>query len=276
MPRARVNGVELFYEVTGEGDPLVLVHGSWADHHTWRLVVPRLAESYRVVVYDRRGHSRSERPPGPGTRTQDEDDLAALIETLDLAPAHVAGSSFGGSTALGLAARRPDLFRTLAAHEPPLLGLVEGDQEAEAARLRLDAVFADIRAGDRAAAARRFVEEVVSGPGEWERVPEPIRETFVANAPTFLDEQSDPSWAMVDLPRLAATYTGPVLLTLGGEGMPWFPGITAKLAKALRRARVVTLEGAGHVPHLTHPDAYVDTLTGFLRATTAAAGGGPG
>ncbi|WP_329197871.1 MULTISPECIES: alpha/beta fold hydrolase [unclassified Streptomyces] len=266
MPRTRVNGVELFYEVTGEGDPLVLVHGSWVDHHSWRLVAPRLAGSYRVVVYDRRGHSGSERPPGQGTRREDEDDLAALIETLDLAPAHVAGSSFGGSTALGLAARRPELFRTLAAHEPPLLGLVEGDEEAQAARLRLDAVFADIRGGDHAAAARRFVEEVVSGPGEWGRVPEPIRETFIANAPTFLDEQSDPSWAMIDLPRLAAGYTGPALLTTGSEGMPWFPGIVAKLGKALRGARVVTLEGAGHVPHVTHPDAYVDTLTGFLRS----------
>ncbi|MFF1560376.1 alpha/beta fold hydrolase [Streptomyces sp. NPDC058279] len=264
MPRARVNGVELFYEVTGKGDPLVLVHGSWVDHHSWDAVALRLAESYRVLVYDRRGHSRSERPPGQGTRTQDEDDLAALIETLDLAPAHVAGSSFGGSIALGLATRRPDLFRSLAAHEPPLPGLVEGDQEAQAARLRLDAVFADIRGGDHEAAARRFVEEVVSGPGEWDRVPESVRETFIANAPTFLDEQSDPAWALVDLPRLAAGYTGPALLTTGSEGMPWFPGIVATLAKALRGARVVTLEGAGHVPHLTHPDAYVDTLTAFL------------
>ncbi|MGW7103951.1 alpha/beta fold hydrolase [Streptomyces sp. NPDC054838] len=275
MPRARANGVDLFYEITGEGEPLVLVHGSWVDHHSWDAVAPRLAESYRVVVYDRRGHSRSERPPGQGTRRQDEDDLAALIEVLDLAPAHVAGNSFGGSTALGLATRRPDLFRSLAAHEPPLLGLVEGDEEARAARLRLDAVFADIRGGDHPAAARRFVEEVVSGPGEWGRVPEPVRETFIANAPTFLDEQSDPAWAMLDLPRLAATYTGPALLTTGGEGMPWFPVIVARLAKALRRAQVATLEGAGHVPQHTHPDAYVDTLTGFLRSATAA-GGGPG
>lgn len=241
MPRTRVNGVELFYEVTGEGDPLVLVHGSWVDHHSWRLVAPRLAGSYRVVVYDRRGHSGSERPPGQGTRREDEDDLAALIETLDLAPAHVAGSSFGGSTALGLAARRPELFRTLAAHEPPLLGLVEGDEEAQAARLRLDAVFADIRGGDHAAAARRFVEEVVSGPGEWGRVPEPIRETFIANAPTFLDEQSDPSWAMIDLPRLAMRLHRPRPADHGQRGHALVPGNR-------RQARQGAAGGAGRHP----------------------------
>lgn len=94
MARARVNGVDLFYEVVGEGEPLVLVHGSWVDHETWQRVVPRLAQSFRVLVYDRRGHSRSERPPGRRSRRQDEDDLAALIEMLG-APAHVAGNSSG-------------------------------------------------------------------------------------------------------------------------------------------------------------------------------------
>ncbi|WP_234320844.1 alpha/beta fold hydrolase [Streptomyces katrae] len=127
MARARVNGVDLCCEVVGEGEPLVLVHGSWVDHEPWRFVVPRLAQSFRVLVYDRRGHSRSERPPGRGSRRQDEDGLASLIETLG-APAHVAGNSFGASTALGLASRRPELLRSLAAHE--LMGIV-GDEDRE-------------------------------------------------------------------------------------------------------------------------------------------------
>ena len=65
MPTANVNGIELFYELGGTGEvPLVLVHGSWDSHQTWGLVLPELADAFRVLTYDRRGHSRSEHPAG--------------------------------------------------------------------------------------------------------------------------------------------------------------------------------------------------------------------
>src|SRR5262249_47737639 len=112
MPTARVNGVRLFYELNGTGKtPIVLVHGSWASHHDWDLVVPRLAESFRVIPYDRRGHSQSERPSAQGSIREDVADLAALIEHLGLGPARVAGNSFGASITLRLAGERPDLLR---------------------------------------------------------------------------------------------------------------------------------------------------------------------
>ena len=121
MPTALFNGVKLYYEESGSGQPLVLVHGSWTDLRSWDLVVPSLAERFRVVTYDRRGHSRSERPAGQGSVHEDVADLAAVIESLGLAPAHVIGNSFGGSIVLRLAAERPELFRSLSVHEPPLL-----------------------------------------------------------------------------------------------------------------------------------------------------------
>ena len=80
MATAEVNGVRLFYELQGTGAvPLVLVHGSWNSHHAWDLVVPRLAEAFRVLTYDRRGHSQSERPIGQESVREDA-DLAALLE----------------------------------------------------------------------------------------------------------------------------------------------------------------------------------------------------
>ncbi|MFD9079413.1 alpha/beta fold hydrolase [Streptomyces erythrochromogenes] len=272
MARTRVNGVDLFYEIKGEGEPLVLVHGSWTDHHSWHAVLPHLTRAHRVLVYDRRGHSRSERPPGQGTRVQDEDDLAALVEMLG-APVHVAASSFGGSVALGLAARRPELLRSLAVHEPPLTAVVAGDPELDRlmrqAQAPIDAVMAEVRAGDSEAGARRFVEEVVFGPGAWEGMPDPARRTFVTNAPTAADEQGDPDWNTVDLDRLAG-YTGPAMLSKGTDSPQWFGAIVDRLARVIPGAQARTLRGEGHVPHLTAPQRYADNLLSFLASTGSA------
>ena len=206
MPEQLVNGAKLFYELSGSGDPLVLVHGSWVDHKDWQLVVPHLAGSFRVLTYDRRGHSLSERPLGQGSRREDEEDLAALMEALDLAPAHVAANSFGGSIALGLAAHRPDLFQSLIVHEAPLTSLVADDAELRPLLMELQARFESVldqlRAGDIAGGTRRFVEEVALGPGMWEQLPEEVRQMDMNNAPTFLDELQDPNFADLDVSAL--------------------------------------------------------------------------
>ncbi|MEU8750340.1 alpha/beta fold hydrolase [Streptomyces chartreusis] len=267
MPHVSVNGVALYYEVAGEGDPLVLVHGSWGDHYNWVPVMKDLTRDHRVLVYDRRGHSRSDCPPGQGARREDEDDLADLMETLGFAPAFVAGNSFGASTALGLAGRHPELFRSILAHEPPLLGVVADDPGsgpllAETGR-RLASVVDRLRAGEPLAGARQFVEEVAFGPGEWERMPDRVRETFRVNAPTFADEQGDPGWADLDLAGLSG-YTGPALLTKGSESPPWFAGIVGRLSGALPQAATYTFEGAGHIPHVTHPTEYARRVTALV------------
>ncbi|GAA2769760.1 alpha/beta fold hydrolase [Streptomyces showdoensis] len=267
MAEVEVDGARLFYEAGGDGAPLVLVHGSWGDHHNWDQVVHGLALRHRVLVYDRRGHSASERPAGQGSRREDEDDLAALMEALGFAPAFVAGNSFGASTALGLAARRPGLFRALAVHEPPLLDLAaevpEHREEVAATRGRLDAVAALVRAGDPLTAARTFVDGVAFGPGEWERFPQRLRDTFVANAPTFLDEQGDPGWAALDVAGLRRC-AAPVLLTRGSRSPSWFRAVYDRVAGALPGARTRVFEGAGHVPHVSHPQRYVEELTAFF------------
>ncbi len=80
MPIENINGVSIFLQEFGSGGPLVLVHGSWVDHMEWPFVVPLLAPRFRVTVYDRRGHSQSERLPTQGSTPEDAADLAAIIE----------------------------------------------------------------------------------------------------------------------------------------------------------------------------------------------------
>lgn len=267
MAMAKVNGVRLFYELNGAGEvPLVLVHGSWDSHNDWDLVVPRLAGSFRVLTYDRRGHSKSERPTGQGSVHEDVADLAALIEHLGLAPAWVVGNSFGASISLRLAGERPELFRGLIGHEPPLFSLLAGDP-ALAPMLgevnqRIGAVVERIAAGDHAGAAEQFVETVALGPGTWTQMPREFQQTLIENAPTFLDEANDPEQLGFEIEWIRG-FSKPALLTLGDKSPPTFAPVVAKLAGALPRVDVVTFAGAGHIPHATHPDAYVESIGAF-------------
>ena len=106
MPIDKINDVNLYWELSGQtGEPLVLVHGSWGDHHNWDGVVGELSKAFRVLTYDRRGHSQSERPPGQGSVEEDIDDLIELINHLNLSPAHIAGNSYGAGIVLKTAAK---------------------------------------------------------------------------------------------------------------------------------------------------------------------------
>jgi len=268
-----VNGVRLYYELHGSGEPLVLVHGSWGDARSWRLVVPGLAESFRVVVYDRRGHSRSQRPDSPGSVDEDGDDLAALLEALDLAPAHVVTNSYGGNIALRLATRRPEVFRSLSCHEPPLWSLLENDPESrqilqQGAR-SLQAVGRRIAQGDHEGAARQFVEEVAFGPGAWENeLPPEMRAIVVDNAPTFLDELNDPNQLRIDEEALSYLEL-PVRLTQGSASPPTFPALIDRLVELIPRVSRETIDGAAHVPQLTMPERYVEVTTHAVQRAAA-------
>jgi pimeloyl-ACP methyl ester carboxylesterase len=269
MPETEANGVGLYYEIHGGGEPLVLVHGSWVDATRWRFVVPGLAESFHVLVYDRRGHSRSERPDAPGSVDEDGDDLAALLETLDLAPAHVVTGSYGGNIALRLATRRPEIVRSLCCHEPPLWGLLEGNPEAQEILQQgarsLDAVGRRIAEGDHEGAARQFVEEVAFGPGAWaNELPKEMRAIFVHNAPTYLDELQDTKQLHIDEDALSRLELS-VRLTQGSESPPTFPAVLDRLIELIPHAGRETIDGAGHAPQLTHPERYVEVVTRAAR-----------
>lgn len=91
---------------------------------------------------------------------------------------------------------------------------------------------------------------------------------MIANAPTYLDELHDTEWKVVDETRLAG-YDGPVLLTSGDQSPPMFQPIARRLAQLLPQVTRTTYAGAGHIPHLTHPQEYVAQLVRFIGANEA-------
>lgn len=272
MAHVEIDGTALYYEESGAGEPVVFAHGNWSDHSTWGPTLAELPASLRAIVYDRRGTGRSQRTREPLTRRRHEDDLAGLIEALGPAPAHVVGNSYGGSTALGLAARRPELFRSVVVHEPPLMSVVGDDPAARGAIAQtgasLQTVMELVDGGDAAGGARQFVEEVALGPGGWSLLPEVYREIMIANAPTVVEELRDLAALEVDLERLADLDV-PVLLTQGDQSPAWFHAIVERLDGAIEGARVATVPGAGHNPHATHPADFAAVVAGQAQIQEA-------
>lgn len=271
MPFSQFDETRLHYELSGAGEPLFLVHGSWVDGGVWDPVVPLLSSRFELVSYDRRGHSRSSSPPGQGSIRDDVEDLAALIKALGMAPAHVAGASLGGSIALRLAASHPELLRSITVHEPPLFDLIdaEPDRPTEMAELRarLGAIAARLEAGDHEGAARQYYEQLDGSSGGWAGLDQADRRLRVLNASTYLDQCLDPDALGIELDSLSA-FDRPALVTYGDLRPPLFRRIAEMVVDALPGGQAVEISGTAHDPQVTHPDAYARVLTEF--AITAA------
>jgi len=128
MPKIKANGIELYYELHGPSDAevLVLSNGVLMSTASWAFQTPVLSKHLRVLLYDCRGMWQSDHPPGPYSMEQHADDLAALLDALDIERAHIAGISYGAELSMEFALKYPEKTRTLmlssaVSHVDPLL-----------------------------------------------------------------------------------------------------------------------------------------------------------
>ncbi len=244
MSEAKVNGVRLYYEEHGEGAPILCVHGGGSSAMLWADAVTALARLGRVISYDRRGCTRSERPEPyeRTTVTEQADDAAALLSALADQPAVVVGRSYGGAVGVELALRRPDLVRALVLLEGDALGLSRtGLEWTRGIRDRLRAVAAQHGVE---AVYGRLVEEIL-GEGAWTSFPGELREVLSQNGPALLAELEYVNEPMPD----AAAFAGigfPTLLVAASDSPPEQREMTEAMAEALPDARTALVDG-GHL-----------------------------
>ncbi len=105
--------MNLCYEVAGQGDPLVLIHGLGSSARDWQYQIDFFVPFYKVIAPDLRGYGRSDKPRGPYSVSLFARDIAELITSLSIAPCHLAGISLGGMVALQLAVDSPEIVRSL-------------------------------------------------------------------------------------------------------------------------------------------------------------------
>jgi len=267
MPIATLSSASIRYEISGRGDPTVMIHGSLADGRSWDQVRVGLAPSLRTLAYDRRGHGESTGPVRLRPVHDDATDLAELLDAIDLFPVHVIAHSYGAAIALRLAADRPEMVRSLYLHEPPFVRLLEEDPatapEADRLSAETKAIQSLVRAGKIEAAAREIADALSSDGGTWDRLRPEVRQSVLGYMVRWAEELDDPEATRPD-PAVLSELLIPVLLTTGERSPPFLHRITDLLGERLRNATVRTLPGVGHVPHLSDPDLFIATVQGFL------------
>lgn len=257
MRTVAANGTTIAYAQSGQGAPIVLLHGAEADHSMFDAFAALLAARFTVIAYDQRDLGDTRNPPTPYGLGEMADDAAALIAALGYERAHVFGTSLGGAIAQVLAARHPRrvdrlvLSSTFRAGTPPLAINPEVFPRLAALRAGLPGTAPEI-------ARFFFPDDFIA------RHPE-VAGIFAGNR---RDEAQKQRRARIlahpvalDLGAIAA----PTLVLVGTEDRLIPPAHSLSLAREIANARTASLAGLGHVGTIQDPAAVAHAVLAFLQ-----------
>jgi pimeloyl-ACP methyl ester carboxylesterase len=265
MDRAKVNGVELEYEVRGAGEPVLLIDMLIADCFVPLLREPALADGYQLIRYHKRGWVGSTHTPPPVSIAEHAADAAALLEHLGVRRAHIAGHSTGASIGAQLALDHPEKVHTLTLLEPTLVSLPLGGEFLNAAA----PVFEAYASGDHSGAFAMFVT-AASGL-DWEdcralleqRIPGVVTQS-IKDADTFFGVELPAVAEWKFGPEQAAALRRPVLSVIGAETHPLWVEIAEFLRSSLPQVQECTIDGVGHLLQIQRPAPVARGMAGFL------------
>jgi pimeloyl-ACP methyl ester carboxylesterase len=264
--RFDVDGERLYFEVAGEGDPVVLCHGLGGNHAAWWRVAPALAREHRVVTWDQRGFGNSTRRTGRYGPDVGVGDLVALLDHLELGQAQVVGQSMGGWVAMGLALRHPERVRSLVLTDT-LAGVFSEE------------VYAALSAGASEVAGLTFATDADHHPA--------LGRQFCLDRPdlAFLYRQissmgdkpeEEEIFAMLGAMQApleeVSAIALPVLLVVGEQDRLCPPSAMRHIADRIPGAGFETIPGAGHSPYFESPDRWLEIVGPFLRRHGTRAG----
>lgn len=245
---------------SGEGRPLVLVHGTTVDHRDWAPVLPALRQWFTVHAMDRRGLGASEDPPNYQPEREFE-DVAAVVDAVG-EPCFLLGHSFGALCSLE-AARLTRSVRKLVLYEPPIP--TGPDFHPPNIIERLDGF---LRAGQRDEVVATFMREVAEQDPERVELQRHSRgwAARAGAAQTVLREVRCTHFYVLEPERFRDIQV-PTLLLLGGASSPRHVAATQAVASALPYSRISVLAGQAHVAMRTAPQLFVDEVVSFQPST---------
>jgi len=283
MPQLNINGYSITYNETGSGEPVVLVHGSASDYRTWESQRQAFAEFYRVIDYSRRYHWPNTQIPDGADYSMDEqvDDLQALLQSLDAAPAHIVGHSYGAFLGLLLALREPAMVRSLVLCEPPvitlfvsnnpgpveLLGLLLSRPRTAAAIIRFGMLGVGpaaraFRAGDMQKGTR-YIAKAIFGSAGYDGLPDTHKVQVDDNLSNVRMELLGSGFATLDKNRLKILAI-PSLLVSADNSIKLFHHLADHLEALLPNVQRSTVPSASHLMHEDNPGAFNRVVLSFI------------
>ena len=259
MPRVDVDGQLINYDVQGEGEPLLLIPYTSADHACWAFQLPAYTEHFNCIAIDLPGSGESDKPPGPYSTDGQADQVAAFLDAIGIEQAHVAGMSFGAAVGMHLAARHPDRVRSLSLHSgwhssDDYLKIVVGQWRVLASCLPtvadvvIQAIFPWCFTPEMYVERPEFVETLVDFVRG--RPAQPL-DAFLAQA-----EAARAHDATAVLGEIGA----PTLITVGARDLVCSPRFAEPLKSGIGGSELVVFE------HLSHAGLHEDPET-FNRVT---------
>ena len=247
------DGTPIAYKRSGEGPPLVLVHGTLATHARWGAITPALAEHFTVYAVDRRGRGES-RDTQPYTLEREFEDVAAVADAIGPG-VNVLGHSHGGLCVLE-AALRTDNLRSVIAYEPASAPVPDG---------LMDRIEALLDAGEPEEAVITFVRDGVKMPPheleKWRSTPAFPARVAVAHT---IPREFRAVEAYQFKPERFKHLDVPTLLLVGGDSPAFLKTGSEKWHAALPNSRIVELPGQQHVAMDTAPDLFLREVQAFL------------
>jgi 3-oxoadipate enol-lactonase len=251
-------GEHLYFEVTGEGEPVVLCHGMGGNHGSWwQQVRPLVTAGLQVVTWDQRGFGNSTRSTGAFGPAPAVDDLERLLDHLALPPVHLVGQSMGGWVALGAALRYPErlasltLTDTLAGVMTDEIGRLVADSMAVASSMRTDVAGGHPALGEpfrRAHPDLALLYEELGGYGD--RPPDEALFPLLGGTRYDIDA----------LARMGL----PTLVVVGELDALCPPAAMRHIAGLLPDAELTVLDGCGHSPYFEDAPAWNAAVLGFI------------
>jgi len=268
MSVARVNGVDLFFEELGSGEPILIMHGLGLDHHYLRPWHDPLADRARVIYYDHRWNGASGRVGEPD-HAMWHADAAALLDHLGVARATIYGQSYGAWLALGFAARYPERVTRLIvsngspAFDYPDVVMANAQKKDPAAAQVLGAAFAALPTDDAGLGNmwHQILPLYFKGPPR----PEILDGTTFSAHGFALGMAALAGFSMVE--RLPAMRM-PMLVLVGSDDYITPPEQAHRIAGLAPDVTVVELAASGHFPFVEEPAAYLAAIRSWLEQHT--------
>jgi 3-oxoadipate enol-lactonase len=246
--------MRLNYEESGSGDAPVVLLGSplGATHAMWAPQIDVLAERYRVIAFDHRGHGESEVPPGPYTIDDLGGDVVELLDTLGVEQASYVGISLGGAVGLWLAENAPERFHRFALLCPPAWPAAGAQMWTDrAATVRAEGT----QAITEATLGRWFLPEFTGTDALREQLLDTPDEGYAACCEAL---------GSMDLRDKLGEITAPVLLVTAEQDASIPPETVIPLATAIPGAHLEIIENAAHLVTYSHPDVINPLLLAHL------------